>query len=92
MTEEKKNEFAKVLADNGLNYSFGWNKNNEFEVEVHDGDWKHDHIRLNWVMQNNGYELVRETHIGPATDGDWYSAIHTFRKAEPCQATTIKED
>ena len=83
MTEEKKNEFAKVLADNDLNYCFGWNLQDEFEVEVHDGDWKHDHIHLNWVMQNNGYELVRDTHFGPPTDGDWYSAIHVFRKAEP---------
>jgi hypothetical protein len=34
-------------------------------------------------MEKNGYELVGETHIGPPTDGDWYSAIHVFRKAEP---------
>lgn len=83
MTNEKKNEFAKVLADNDLNYCFGWNLKDEFEVEVHEGDWKHDHIRLNLIMEKNGYELVGETHIGPPTGGDWYSAIHVFRKAEP---------
>ena len=63
MTNEKKNEFAKVLADNDLNYCFGWNLKDEFEVEVHEGDWKHDHIRLNLIMEKLILPLERGVFI-----------------------------
>ena len=49
------------------------------EVYVPDGDWKHDHVYLDWVMRDNGYEKVGERRIGEPTGGDWYSSVHAYR-------------
>ena len=49
------------------------------EVEVEDGDWKHDHLYLDRVMNDKGFDLTG-TNIREESDGDWYTATHFFKK------------
>ena len=50
--------------------------------EIHWGDWKHDHIRL-WYLVNEffrdrGYIIEREVEVTDEDGSDTYSAEHTF--------------
>ena len=46
-------------------------------IELEWGDWKHDHLRLEWLMENNDFRQIGE--VTTEEDGsDCYSAIHTF--------------
>lgn len=45
------------------------------------GDWKHEHKRCDWLMDDMGYELVNV--IETETDGsDCYSAERVYKKKE----------
>lgn len=54
------------------------------------GDWKHDHLRYEWLMEEwareNGYLVVSNSEAVTEEDGsDCYSALHhtgLFKKAE----------
>lgn len=43
------------------------------------GDWKHDHIFTDQLMESIGYTLMGET-ITDSDDSDYYSAIHSYVK------------
>jgi hypothetical protein len=46
-------------------------------IELEWGDWKHDHLRLEWLMEENDFRQIGE--VTTEEDGsDCYSAIHTF--------------
>jgi hypothetical protein len=46
-------------------------------IELEWGDWKHDHLRLEWLMEKNDFRQIGE--VTTEEDGsDCYSAIHTF--------------
>ena len=70
---------SKFFKDKDLPYGWGVTLAGNVEVEVHDGDWKHDHLHLDWVMGENGYEKLGERRIGEPTGGDWYSSVHVFK-------------
>lgn len=42
-----------------------------------EGDWKHDHGFLNYLMGQNGYEFMGYESVVDTGD-DWYPAMHTF--------------
>lgn len=48
-------------------------------VEIR-GDWKHDHMRTRWLMEEIGYEQMFEV-ITEEDGSDFYTAIHYFEKA-----------
>lgn len=56
---------------------------NTFEIFVDvDGDWKHDHLRTNylvhlWCDQKN-FEVISENEDADESDDDSYHAIHTY--------------
>lgn len=48
-----------------------------YDITIEWGDWKHQHARLRWLMEQIGYKQVLETPI--ETDGsDCYSAVHRY--------------
>lgn len=51
---------------------------NTIYIDINWGDWKHDHLCCDKIMENEGYRLI-DTKIGDA-DGDCYSATHTYVK------------
>ncbi len=47
-------------------------------VEIDDGDWKHDHWRADWLIEENfGLHLFSEQTIGES-DSDTYSSVHNY--------------
>ena len=47
-------------------------------IEVNWGDWKHDHLRLDWVMKENFNILMSATETTEENGSDCYSAIHYY--------------
>ena len=46
-------------------------------IEIHWGDWKHEHLRANWLMGELGFVCYREDEL--ETDGsDCHSSIHYY--------------
>lgn len=59
-----------------------YDRNGGVAVEINYGDWKHDHSRCDYIMQQNGYRLTDE--IVTREDGsDCYDSIHYYVKIEP---------
>lgn len=49
------------------------------EIEINNGDWKHDHLRTKWVMGEQFPEFVYVGEVVTEEDGtDSYSAIHRY--------------
>ena len=53
------------------------------EVEINWGDWKHEHLRCDWLarefFRDHGVELISIHTVTTEEDGsDTYSAIHQF--------------
>ena len=51
---------------------------NTIYIDIDWGDWKHDHLCCDKIMENEGFRLI-DTKIGDA-DGDCYDATHTYVK------------
>lgn len=47
------------------------------DVEIHWGDWKHDHLRMKYLMGEAGATLI-STHVTEENGSDCYSAVHHF--------------
>lgn len=49
------------------------------DIEISWGDWKHDHLRLDYLIQNGGFGLKKMTSWTTEEDGsDCYSGVHRF--------------
>lgn len=47
------------------------------ECEIHWGDWKHEHLRLKWLMEQIGVPFIT-TRLDEENGSDCYSATHFF--------------
>ena len=73
---------SKYLSDNEVFASevyFPFADEKELQVTINSGDWKHDHYRADWLMEQIGYEVQNEITIGETLE-DNYDAIHTYSK------------
>ena len=77
--QERDQKILDLFKKNDVWYEYWWNADGNLEVDVPDGDWKHDHLFLEHFMREAGYEQVEARQYGPPTGGDWYSATHVFR-------------
>ena len=77
--QERDQKIIDLFKENDVWYEYWWTADGNLEVEVSDGDWKHDHLFLEHFMRNAGYEQVEKRHYGGDTGGDWYSAVHVFK-------------
>lgn len=74
-----RTDIDRIFKENNLYYdSYISSTDGMIEITIEDGDWKHDHIRLNYIMRKNHYRLVKEVEIGTSED-DSYSSIHYFK-------------
>lgn len=48
-------------------------------ISVTWGDWKHSHLRNDWLMEQIGYELV-DVQVTEEDGSDTYSADRIYRK------------
>lgn len=74
-----KADINRIFKENNLYYAYGILDTDELVgITIEDGDWKHDHIRLNHIMLKNNYKLIKEEEIG-TSDEDSYSSTHYFK-------------
>jgi hypothetical protein len=75
---ERQLEIEKLLNEKGLSPKFVEVTNNGIDVEIRiEGDWKHAHRYMNYVMMQNGYTYVGYKDEEP-TDGDWGCYTHVY--------------
>lgn len=80
---EKDRKIIDLFKKHDIHHEWRWDmKTGNLEVNVDGGDWKHDHLFLDWVMEQNGFELACTRPYGEPTGGDWYSAWRVYRKEE----------
>lgn len=46
-------------------------------VEIERGDWKHDHLKADYIMSNIGYRNIKQT-ITEDDGSDCYSAVYLY--------------
>lgn len=76
---DKMEKVEKLLKENDMGYlEFTTVNDDFFGVLVEWGDWKHDHLRLKWILREGGYDCV-DSHTIEEDGSDCYSAIHHFK-------------
>ena len=69
----KKNEFCESVYHDGFSF---------IKMEITWGDWKHDHLRAEYLIdqfcKENGYENFHASEVTEEDGSDCYSAIHTW--------------
>ena len=75
-------EFVKsIMKSNNAHYNFSVSNETDVEINIDFGDWKHDHLFVDKIMKENGFEKTDEEVTGD--DGcDVYGSIHRFKKIE----------
>ena len=67
-----------IFKENDFYYDYDCTSNPwTAEIRVTYGDWKHDHQRLMYVMEQNGFTLVDRV-IEPSDD-DCYTCTYTYQ-------------
>ena len=70
-------EKANKILDNDNLSAEVWEERGMLQVTINWGDWKHDHLRAKYLLEQNGFKEVIENVI--EEDGsDCYSAEHYF--------------
>ena len=68
-----------IMSENNLFGEIVEYSNNKVAVEIFWGDWKHEHLRLEWLVRENIPELKHIEAVTTEEDGsDCYSAVHKF--------------
>ncbi len=70
-------DIKRIFKENDCYYDWDINPDGTIEVSVEWGDWKHDHLFLNYIMRENHYCLIDED-VTEEDGDDAYSSIHTF--------------
>lgn len=79
MRERLKALIAFLWKEHSFGYEYNLTSDNSIEVEVTDGDWKHDHIALTKVMRDNGFKVfMRNMHESEKSFDDSYSCTYIF--------------
>lgn len=51
------------------------------QIEIYWGDWKHSHLRADYLMEQNGFKLIGK-EVTEEDGSDCYSARHTYCRKE----------
>ena len=47
------------------------------EINIEYGDWKHDHLYADWVMEEKGFKKIGE-EVTFESGEDWASSVHFY--------------
>lgn len=72
-------QIEKHLTENELWVEDVWYNDLYYYVHISWGDWKHEHLRCDYLMEQIGYECTG-TITTEEDGGDCYSAIHKYVK------------
>ena len=94
LSVEEENKLAddieKYLTDNQLYPADVFAADTRVMVEIHWGDWKHDHLRCDDLMKAKGYGLVEE-EVTEEDGSDCYSAIRHYEPEGKFDNVDIQE-
>ena len=91
------NEFYEYLENQENFYEVWPDGNDTICVEVSWGDWKHDHLRLDYLAEKffteKGYDILSTNEDVTDEDGsDTYSAIHSYRLRKHVEESKVEEE
>lgn len=66
----------KIFKDNNLSYSYHIFGENKVEITIKHGDWKKDHIRLQLLLEGNGFVKVSARDMDE--DVFEYSCVYVY--------------
>lgn len=55
-----------------------WEQDGSIYIDIHHGDWKHDHENADYIMETAFGIKVKDETVTEESDEDAYSAIHTY--------------
>ena len=71
-------EVQNLLDSNGI-FADVYSAPGTIQVEISWGDWKHEHLRADWLIANNiGGLLFRDEKVTEEDGSDCYSAVHSY--------------
>lgn len=74
-----KTDIKRIFKENGVYYD--WDicpTDGTITINVEWGDWKHDHLFLQYIMRQNNYRVVSRV-VTEEDDTDCYSAEYEFK-------------
>ena len=77
-------DIDKLIQDSNIWAEVGIDpSSNTIEIEINWGDWKHDHLRCDWLIDDyiNEHSLrcIKSETITEENGSDTYSSIHYFK-------------
>lgn len=69
-------KIQKLLNDNRL-YADVYNDGVFIKVDV-SGDWKHEHLRCDWLIKDNFKVLLNGEEVTESDDSDCYVSTHIY--------------
>lgn len=70
----------RIIKEMKETYPFTINEGDEtISITIENGDWKHDHCRLNYYMQKCRYTFISQTILGCSGNDDAFSSIHVYK-------------
>lgn len=88
ITQKDADKVNKKLNDTNFweNGSYGdiYEEDGFLHIDDVDGDWKHTHAYLDYLMKEMGYEVVEERtkNEDPDVIDDWYLSDHIYKEVE----------
>ena len=76
----KTEDFVKqIMKSNDVHYDYNVVTENSVEINVELGDWKHDHLCIDRLMEKNGFNKVDE-EVTFDDGSDVYSSTHRYQR------------
>ena len=73
-----KEKITEIFNKHNLDYDCDYNNNaQQVIITILDGDWKHDHLYLKNIMEQNGFTI--EDEYITSSDGDCYGCKYVFQ-------------
>lgn len=67
-----------IMNKNHISYDFSLSNTDEVDIQVQHGDWKHDHVHIDNLMEKNGFVKLNE-EVTFDDGSDVYSSIHHYK-------------
>lgn len=81
-----------IFRTNKMHYEYYWSPSQGcVVVDIDGGDWRHDHLALEYLMDRNGFLLQKTETYGEPSDGDWYSARYYFKPTSELDDETVRD-
>lgn len=74
-------ELSNYLRSEDADFDEVYETGGNIAVSIEWGDWKHSHLRANYLMKQLGYVLVNE-ELTNSDGSDCYSSIHFYKQQE----------